>query len=317
MVLYLSGKKVWVAGHNGMVGQALTQKLKNLDANLIEVTRGELDLTKQAETEAWILENRPDFVLVAAAKVGGILANDSYPSSFLYENLMIGKNIINACAKAKVKKLLFLGTGCIYPKLAEQPVQESSLLTAPLESTNEWYALAKISSIKLCQAYKKQYGLNFISAMPTNLYGPKDNFDLETSHFLPALIRKIHQAKKDKSKNAVVWGTGQSRRELMHVDDCADALIHVMENYDEIEPINIGTGEDMLIQDIAELVADVIDWNGEFVYDTSKPDGTLRKLLCVDKLRKLGWQHKIHPREGIKQVYDWFLENEESILAIP
>jgi GDP-L-fucose synthase len=315
MVLDLSGKKVWVAGHNGMVGHALSKKLKEFGANLIEVTRGQLDLTQQAETEAWILENRPEFVFLAAAKVGGILANDSYPSSFLYENLMIGTNVINACAKANVKKLLFLGTGCIYPKLTEQPIQESSLLTGPLESTNEWYAIAKISSIKLCQAYKKQYGYNFVSAMPTNLYGPFDNFDLKTSHFLPAMMHKIHLAKVNCMNQVEIWGTGQSRRELMHVDDCADALIHVMQNYDEIEPINIGTGEDMSIQNIAELVSEIIGWSGEFVYDTSKPDGTLRKVLAVDKLRELGWQHKMQPREGIKQVYDWFLQNKGKILS--
>jgi GDP-L-fucose synthase len=315
MVLYLSGKKVWVAGHNGMVGSALVKQLEALGSEILTVARSELDLRDQAETRKWLKENKPESIIIAAAKVGGIWANNTDPIAFLYDNLMIEVNIIEAAAKIGVEKLMLLGTGCIYPKLTEQPIQESSLLSGPLEPTNEWYAIAKIAGIKLCQAYKKQHGLNFISAMPTNLYGPKDNFNLETSHFLPAIMRKTHLAKKENAKDITVWGTGKPRRELMHVHDCADALIHVMQNYDEIEPINIGTGEDMSIQYIAELVAEIIGWNGEFVYDTSKPDGTLRKLLSVDKLRKLGWQHKIHPREGIKQVYDWFLENEERILS--
>jgi GDP-L-fucose synthase len=316
MTYLLKDKKVWVAGHNGMVGSTLVKKIKDLGSEVITVSKEDLDLRDQSSTRQWVYKNKPEVIFIAAAKVGGILANKIYPTSFLYDNLMIEANIIDAAAKLGVEKLMLLGTGCIYPKLTEQPVQESSLLSGPLEPTNEWYAIAKIAGIKLCQAYKQQFGLNFITAMPTNLYGPNDNFDLETSHVLPALMHKIHLAKNQNANNVTVWGTGKPRRELMHVNDCADALIHVMQNYDEIEPINIGTGEDMSIQYIAELVAEIIGWNGEFVYDTSKPDGTLRKLLSVDKLRKLGWQHKIHPREGIKQVYDWFLENEERILAI-
>lgn len=315
MTYLLKDKKVWVAGHNGMVGSTLVKKIKDLGSDVITVSKEDLDLRDQNSTRQWIYKNKPEVIFIAAAKVGGIWANNIYPTSFLYDNLMIEANIIEAAAKVGVEKLMLLGTGCIYPKLTEQPVQESSLLTGPLEPTNEWYAIAKIAGIKLCQAYKQQFGLNFITAMPTNLYGPNDNFDLATSHVLPALMHKIHLAKNQNANNVTVWGTGKPRRELMHVDDCADALIHVMENYDEIEPINIGTGEDMSIQYIAELVAEIIGWNGEFVYDKSKPDGTLRKVLSVDKLRKLGWQHKIHPREGIKQVYDWFLENEERILA--
>jgi GDP-L-fucose synthase len=315
MVFDLTKKKIWVAGHKGMVGSALVKQLESIGSEILTVSSKELDLREQSATRKWLMENKPEAIIIAAAKVGGIWANNIYPTSFLYDNLMIEANIIEAAAKIGVEKLMLLGTGCIYPKVTEQPVQESSLLSGPLEPTNEWYAIAKIAGIKLCQAYKKEFGLNFISAMPTNLYGPNDNFDLETSHVLPALIHKIHLAKKTKAKNVSVWGTGKPQRELMHVDDCADALIHVMKNYDEIEPINIGTGEDMSIQFIAELVSEVIGWNGELVYDTSKPDGTLRKVLSVDKLRKLGWQHKIAPKEGIKQVYSWFLENEKEIIS--
>ncbi len=315
MVFDLTKKKIWVAGHKGMVGSALVKQLESIGSEILTVSSKELDLREQSATRKWLMENKPEAIIIAAAKVGGIWANNIYPTSFLYDNLMIEANIIEAAAKIGVEKLMLLGTGCIYPKVTEQPVQESSLLSGPLEPTNEWYAIAKIAGIKLCQAYKKEFGLNFISAMPTNLYGPNDNFDLETSHVLPALIHKIHLAKKTKAKNVSVWGTGKPQRELMHVDDCADALIHVMKNYDEIEPINIGTGEDMSIQFIAELVSEVIGWDGELVYDTSKPDGTLRKVLSVDKLRKLGWQHKIAPKEGIKQVYSWFLENEKEIIS--
>ena len=315
MVFDLTKKKIWVAGHKGMVGSALAGQLTGIGSEILTVSSSELDLRDQSATRKWLKANKPEAIIIAAAKVGGIWANNIYPTSFLYDNLMIEANIIEAAAKIGVEKLMLLGTGCIYPKVTEQPVQESSLLSGPLEPTNEWYAIAKIAGIKLCQAYKQEFGLNFISAMPTNLYGPNDNFDLETSHVLPALIHKIHLAKKTNAKTVTVWGTGKPQRELMHVDDCADALIHVMKNYDEIEPINIGTGEDMSIQFIAELVSQVIGWNGELVYDTSKPDGTLRKVLSVDKLRKLGWQHKIAPKEGIKQVYSWFLGNEKEIIS--
>lgn len=314
MSIQLNKKRIWVAGHNGMVGSALTSQLKALGAELLSVSSKELDLRDQDTTRKWIKENKPEVIFIAAAKVGGIWANNIYPSSFLYDNLMIEANIIEAAAKLEVEKLMLLGTGCIYPKDAELPVKESSLLTGPLESTNEWYAIAKIAGIKLCQAYKKERGLNFISAMPTNLYGPNDNFDLETSHVLPALIHKIHLAKKNNDPTVTIWGTGKPKRELLHVDDCASALIHVMQNYNELEPINIATGEDMTIKDIAETVKGIVGWDGKLVFDSSKPDGTFRKILCIEKLKALGWQYKIKPREGIKQVYNWFLENEKDIV---
>lgn len=311
----LNGKKVWVAGHNGMVGRAIVAQLEMLNSEVLSVSSKDLDLRDQAATRKWIKDSKPDAVIIAAAKVGGIWANNIYPTAFLYDNIMIEVNVIEAAAKLGVEKLMFLGTGCIYPKLTEQPVQESSLLSGPLEPTNEWYAIAKIAGIKLCQAYKKEFGLDFISVMPTNLYGPFDNFDLETSHVLPALMHKIHLAKNQNAKNVIIWGSGKPRRELMHVEDCADALVHVMQHYDDMEQINIGTGNDMTISEIAKLVAEVVGWEGELIYDTSKPDGTHRKVLSIDKLDKLGWTPNIQLREGIKQVYEWFVQNEDKILS--
>ena len=309
MALSLDGKKVWVAGHNGMVGSAIMRQLSNYDVKLLTVDREQLDLRDQEHTKAWLFDNKPDLIFLVAATVGGIVANDTYPSSFLYDNLMIEANVINAAASTKVEKLVFVASSCIYPKLAEQPIKEDALLTGPLEPTNEWYAIAKIAGIKLCQSYRKEFDLNFVSAMPTNLYGPNDNFDLETSHVLPALMHKIHLAKINNESQVRIWGTGKPRRELMHVDDCAEALVHIMKNYDDYEPINIGQGFDMEISEIAQRLAKILDWQGEFVYDKSKPDGSPRKLLDTSKLEALSWQSKIDFDQGVSDLYKWFLEN--------
>jgi GDP-L-fucose synthase len=313
MVFELAGKKIWVAGHTGMLGAAICRKLNELDIEPLTVSRAELDLARQAPTVMWMKQHKPDVVFIAAARVGGIFANDTYPVEFLYENLSISANIINAATEIGVEKLMFMGTGCAYPKNCPQPIKESYLLASPLEPTNEWYAVAKITAIKLCQAYKKERGHNFISVMPTNLYGPRDNFDFDTSHFLPALIHKIHIAKQNNQKQISLWGSGKPQRELMYVDDCADAVIHIMKHYDEIDPINIGTGLDRSITEIAQMAALALNWDGDFVYDSSKPDGTRRKILDTSKLKSLGWESKINLDVGIKMLYDWFLENEEQI----
>nr|WP_297731525.1 GDP-L-fucose synthase [uncultured Maricaulis sp.] len=310
----LAGKRVWVAGHRGMVGAALVRRLKQEEpAEILTATRSQLDLTDQATTAAWVKNTRPDAVFIPAAKVGGIYANDSYPAEFLYQNLMIASNIIHACYQAGTEKLLFLGSSCIYPKFAEQPIQEEALLTGALEPTNEWYAIAKIAGIKLCQSYRKQYGVDFISAMPTNLYGPGDNYHPMNSHVIPALIRKAHEAKVDKAESMEIWGSGTPRREFLHVDDCADALVHLMKVYSDAGHINVGSGEDLPIGELAYLVMDVVGFKGELTKDTSKPDGTPRKLMSADKIRGLGWQPSISLRDGLADAYDWFLANEENI----
>ncbi len=305
----LRGKRVWVAGHRGMVGAALVRRLADEDCEVLTADRRRVDLRRQAETEDWLAESRPQAVFVAAARVGGILANDSRPAEFLYDNLAIETNVIHAAHRVGVEKLLFLGSSCIYPKLAPQPMAEDALLTGPLEPTNRWYALAKIAGIMLCQAYRRQHGADFISAMPTNLYGPNDNFDLESSHVLPALIRKVHEAKRLGRTEVEVWGTGAPRREFLYVDDLADALVHLMKRYSGEDHINVGTGEDITIGELAELVAEVVGYAGSFRYDTSRPDGAPRKLLDVGRLDALGWRATTGLREGIRATYAWYLEN--------
>lgn len=305
----LKGLRVWVAGHRGMVGSALVRRLATEDCEILTAGRDTVNLLRQDQTEGWINREKPDVVIVAAAKVGGILANDTYPADFLYQNLMIEANIIEASRRADVRKLLFLGSSCIYPKMAPQPILEDSLLTGPLEPTNEWYAVAKIAGIKLAQAYRKQYGSDYISAMPTNLYGPEDNFDLQSSHVMPALIRKAHEAKSRGDREITIWGTGSPRREFLHVDDCADGLVHVLKNYSGHEHVNIGSGEDVTILELAELVCEVVGFRGSIVTDPSKPDGTPRKLMSADKLRAMGWKPQIALRDGIASTYDWFLRH--------
>lgn len=305
----IDGKKLWVAGHNGMVGSAIMRRLAREDCELLSVDRGQCDLTNPVQVSEWMRKHRPEVVVVAAAKVGGILANDTYPVDFLYDNLAIQNNIIRTAFEVGVEKLLFLGSSCIYPRMAKQPIVEEALLTGPLEPTNEWYAIAKIAGIKLCQAYMKQYGARFISAMPTNLYGPKDNFDLNSSHVIPALMRKAHRAKMNGEEGIEIWGTGKPLREFLHVDDLADAAVFVLRTYEDYEHINIGSGEDLPIADVARLVMDVVGLKGELRHDLSKPDGTPRKLMSADKLRAGGWQPSIPLREGLSQTYEWFVEN--------
>ena len=306
----LTGKKVWVAGHRGMVGAAIVRRLAIEGCTVLTATRAELDLTRQDAVEAWMQKNRPDAVFLAAAKVGGILANDTYPADFLYDNLILEANIIQAAHKVGVQKLLFLGSSCIYPKFADQPITEDALLTGSLEPTNEWYAIAKIAGIKLCQAFRRQHGRDFISAMPTNLYGPGDNFDLKSSHVMPALIRKAHDAKAAGASEITVWGTGTPRREFLHVDDCADALVHLMKTYSDDSHVNVGSGEDITILDLTKLVCEVVGFTGEIVHDLSKPDGTPRKLMSAAKLRSMGWSPKIALKDGVASAYASFLAGE-------
>jgi GDP-L-fucose synthase len=309
----LKGKRIWVAGHRGMVGSALVRRLeREKPAEILAVTRAEVDLVCQDATARWVAETKPDAVFVPAAKVGGIYANDTYPAEFLYENLMIVSNIIHAAHKVGVEKLLFLGSSCIYPKFADQPITEDALLTGALEPTNEWYAIAKIAGIKLCQAYRKQYGHDFISAMPTNLYGPGDNYNLQNSHVIPALIRKAHEAKLAQAANMEIWGTGSPRREFLHADDCADALVHLMKTYSGEEHVNVGSGEDIPIKELAELVMDVVGFEGELVHDRSKPDGTPRKLMSSDRIRGLGWTPSISLRDGLAHAYECFKQEHGS-----
>ena len=301
---------VYVAGHRGLVGSALLRDLqKHGYRNLIVRTHDELDLRNTEKVREFFAANRPDAVVVAAARVGGIMANNDLPVEFLLENLQIQNNLISASFDFGVKKLLFLGSSCIYPKLAAQPIREEALLTGPLEPTNEAYAIAKIAGIKLCQAYARQYGANFISAMPTNLYGPGDKFDLQTSHVLPALIRKVHEAKMRSRREVVIWGTGTPRREFLHTYDLADALRFLLENYDSPQIINVGCGYDITIRELALLVAKVVGVDAELVFDTSKPDGTPQKLLDISRLRQLGWQPRITLEDGVRDAYQWFLRN--------
>jgi GDP-L-fucose synthase len=302
--------KIYIAGHRGMAGSAIKRNLESRGYyNLLTRTRSELDLTNQQAVNNFFETQVPEYVFLAAAKVGGILANSTYPAEFIYENIMIEANVIHAAYTTGVKKLLFLGSSCIYPRLAPQPLKEEYLLTGELEVTNEAYAVAKIAGIRMCKHYNQQYGTNFISVMPTNLYGPNDNYDLETSHVMAALIRKFHEAKVNREPQVIVWGTGTPRREFLHVDDMADACVYLMENYDAPdigEFVNIGLGDDVTIRELAELIGDILGYSGEILYDTTKPDGTPQKLLDVSRLRELGWSARISLRDGIKQAYDWY-----------
>lgn len=292
-----------------MVGSAIVRALQNAGYNnIVTKTRTELDLLDQKAVAEFFATEKPEYVFDAAAKVGGILANKEHPAEFIYQNLVIQNNIIDNAYKSGVKKLVFLGSSCIYPKLSPQPIKEEYLLTGPLEPTNDAYAIAKIAGIMMCQSYNKQYGTNFISLMPTNLYGPNDNFDLQSSHVLPALIRKFHEAKENNSPNITLWGTGNPMREFLHVDDLADASIYLMNNYDGTEIVNVGTGEDVTIKELAELIRDTVGFKGELAWDSEKPDGTPRKLLDVSKLHDLGWKHKITLQDGIKETYHWYLD---------
>ncbi|HXY60440.1 MAG TPA: GDP-L-fucose synthase [Chthoniobacterales bacterium] len=302
--------RIFVAGHQGMVGSAFVRALEARGfSNLLKRTRAELDLAGHAAVDKFFRKEKPEIVVFAAAKVGGIKANNDFPVEFLIDNLRIQTNIMTAAHETGARKLLFLGSSCIYPKHAPQPIPESALLTGPLEPTNEAYAIAKIAGVKLCQAYTREYQCNFISAMPTNLYGPNENFDLETSHVLAALLRKAHEAKTKRGRELVVWGTGTPRREFLHVDDCASAGLFLLEKYDSPEIINVGSGADLSIRELAELVCDVVGFDGELAWDKNEPDGTPRKLLDVSKLRALGWAPTIPLRQGIAQTYDWFLKN--------
>ena len=303
--------KIFVAGHRGLVGSAIERCLKKQGfENLITKSRVELDLTSQAQVEEFFHVEKPDYVFLSAAKVGGIHANDTYPADFIRDNLQIQTNIIDSACRSGVKKLLFLGSSCIYPKFAPQPMKEEYLLTGELEPTNEWYAIAKIAGIKMCQAYRRQYGFNAISLMPTNLYGPGDNFNLANSHVLPALIRKFHDGKVNNEHQVTVWGTGTPKREFLHVDDLADASVFLMNRYNEEGIVNIGVGEDISIAELAQVVKEVVGFTGQIVFDTSKPDGTPRKLLDVSKLTSLGWKAKISLRDGVVSTYDWYLEHQ-------
>ena len=301
----LSGKRVYVAGHRGMVGQALLRRLEREDCEVLTAPRS-LDLRDQARTYAWFDDNRPDCAIIAAAKVGGILANDTYPATFLYDNLMIAANTIEAARRSNVGKLLFLGSSCIYPKLAEQPISENALLTGPLEPTNEWYAVAKIAGIKLCQSYRREHGCDFISAMPTNLYGPGDNYDLQSSHVLPALLRKAHEARREGAGSVTIWGSGKPLREFMHVDDLADALVFLLRYYSGEEHVNVGSNEETSIADLAHLIARTVGFDGKLVFDSSKPDGAPRKLMDSTRLAAMGWRASIPLKDGVRSVYEAF-----------
>ncbi|HEX6144281.1 MAG TPA: GDP-L-fucose synthase [Geminicoccaceae bacterium] len=311
----LRGRRVWVAGHRGMVGSALVRRLADEDCEILTVGRQECDLRRQDQVDDWMRGARPEVVIVAAAKVGGILANDTYPADFLYDNLMIEANVIHGAHRTGAAKLLFLGSSCIYPKLAPQPMTEDALLTGPLEPTNEWYAIAKIAGIKLCQAYRRQHGADFISAMPTNLYGPGDNFDLMSSHVVPALIRKMHEAKLAGLREVEVWGTGRPRREFLHVEDLADACVHLLRHYSAEMHVNVGCGEDLPIGELADVVRRVVGFEGGLRFDPSKPDGTPRKLLDTSRLTALGWRPRVPLEAGLESAYRWFLDHPEARAA--
>jgi GDP-L-fucose synthase len=305
----LSGKRVWVAGHRGMVGSALVRRLAREDCTILTAGRGEVDLRRQGDVEQWVARQKPDCVVVAAATVGGILANDSRPGEFLYDNLTIETNVVEAARLVGVGKLLFLGSSCIYPRLAAQPMREDSLLTGPLEPTNQWYAIAKIAGLMLCRAYRRQYGCDFISAMPTNLYGPGDNFDLLSSHVVPALMAKADAARRASAAELVVWGTGSPRREFMYVDDLADALVFLLRHYSDEEHVNIGVGHDVTIRELAETVARIVGLQGKLRFDTSKPDGTPRKLMDSSRLLAMGWKPSTPLEEGLRKTFAWFTDN--------
>jgi GDP-L-fucose synthase len=306
----LAGKRVFVAGHKGMVGSAIIRRLQTEDVRLLTADRSEVDLTDQSAVQSWMKRNKPDVVYLAAAKVGGILANSSFPAQFLYENLMIEANVIDSAWQSGVQKLIFFGSTCIYPKFAKQPIQEDSLLTGPLEQTNEWYAIAKIAGVKLCQAYRKQYNSDFISVQPTNLYGPGDNYDLHNSHVLPALIRKAHEAKRDNAAELVVWGSGNPLREFLHVDDLADAAVYLSKNYSGISPVNVGSGEEISIAELARFVCNTVGFKGTLTFDSSKPDGTPRKLADSSLLKRIGWNNPRPLSDGIKATYQELIDSE-------
>ena len=305
--------RIFVAGHRGLVGSAIVRELESRGYhNILTASRDQLDLRDQAAVNYWFRANRPEYVHLVAGTVGGIFANDTRPAEFIYDNLMIHATVVHASYVHDVQKLLYLGSSCIYPRLAEQPIPESELLAGPLEPTNEAYAIAKIAGVKLCQSYRRQYGADFISAMPTNLYGPNDNFDLESSHVLPALMRKFHDAKIEGRQEVEIWGTGSPRREFLHVDDLARACLFLMEEYDGEEHINVGTGEDLAIRELAEMVRDVVHPTATLAFDTSKPDGSPRKLLDVSRIRNLGWSPNVGLRDGVADTYRWFLEHEDA-----
>ena len=311
MTFDLRGKRVFVAGHRGMVGSAVVRRLAGEDCEILTVARSELDLLDQAGVRRWMAEHRPDAVVMAAAKVGGILANDTLPVDFLHENLVVQTNVMESAFRCEVRKLLFLGSSCIYPKLAPQPIPEDALLTGPLEPTNEWYAVAKIAGLKLCQAYRLQYGVDYISAMPTNLYGPGDNFDLTSSHVVPALMRKAHEVKRAGEKTLKVWGSGTPMREFLHVDDAADALVWLLKNYSGDSHVNVGSGEDISIGELASTILSVVGVEATVTFDATKPDGTPRKLMDVSRLFATGWRPRYSLRDGLEQTYAWFLRHVE------
>jgi GDP-L-fucose synthase len=310
MTYALSAKRVWVAGHRGMVGAALVRQLEKENCTVLTVDRAAVDLRDARAVSDWTKASRPQAVVLAAAKVGGIVANDTYPADFLFDNLAIETAIIHAAHDAGVEKLLFLGSSCIYPKFAPQPITEDALLTGPLEPTNEWYAIAKIAGIKLCQAYRRQHGHDFIAAMPTNLYGPGDNFDLQSSHVIPALMRKAHEAKRAGAPSMTIWGSGMPRREFLYVDDCAGALVFLLKNYSGDQHVNVGYGDDVTIDELAHKVMAAVGYDGALEHDTSKPDGTPRKLMSNAKLAAMGWAPRISLGDGLASTYAWFLEQE-------
>jgi GDP-L-fucose synthase len=313
----MSRVRIWVAGHKGMVGSAITRQLEARGDEVLKVDRSVVDLRNQIAVEVWLKQNRPDAIIFAAAKVGGILANDSFPADFIYDNLAIETNVIHSAHVAGVDRLVFLGSSCIYPKFAPQPIREDSLLSGPLEPTNEWYAIAKIAGIKLCQAYRRQHGRRYISVMPCNLYGPNDNFDLTTSHVLPALIRKFHEAKIENRSEVVVWGTGAPLREFLHVDDLARGVVFCLDSYDEYEHINCGAGSEISIRGLAETVARVTGFSGRLVFDSTKPDGTPRKLMDSSRILALGWRPQISLEDGVADAYRWYLEHKAQPAATP
>jgi GDP-L-fucose synthase len=315
MLFSLAGQRVFVAGHRGMVGSALVRRLARESCEILTVGRRQVDLRRQAETEAWLSQARPDAVFVAAATVGGILANDTRPGEFLYDNIMIAANVIEGARRAGVRKLLFLGSSCIYPRLAPQPIPEEALLSGPLEPTNQWYGIAKIAGLMMCAAYRWQHGCDFISAQPTNLYGPNDNYDLRGSHVIPALLAKIHHAKVAGAPDVEIWGTGKPKREFLHVDDLADALVFLMQNYSGEQHINIGWGKEVTIAELAKLIAEVAGFKGAFRFASEMPDGAPRKVLDVSRLTSMGWRPRISLREGLHQAYRWYVEHAAEAVA--
>ncbi len=306
---HLAGARIWVAGHGGMVGSAIVRRLASEDCEVVTAGRAAVDLRRQNEVEQWMADAKPEAVFLAAATVGGILANDSRPAEFIYDNLAIETNIVHSAWRTGVKKLLFLGSSCIYPQMAPQPISEDALLTGSLEPTNQWYSIAKIAGIKLTQAYRRQYGCDFVSAMPTNLYGPGDNFDLLSSHVVPALLRKAHEAKVSGTSDLEIWGSGSPRREFLYVEDLADALIHVIKVYSDETHVNIGTGQDVTIRELAETILETVDMQARLRFDPMKPDGTPRKRLDISRLSALGWRSRTSLREGLRKTYQWYLEN--------